>query len=66
MALLPKPKLSGFKAGPNKMEQAIIKKLIVKGLTAKAISDKLKIRIESINSWMPKKKAVKKVTKKEV
>ncbi len=63
MAILPKPKHDGFKVGPNKLDKNKISTMASEGATAKEISQRLKIKLESVESYMPKKK--KKVTKKK-
>lgn len=66
MSILPKQKTSAFKVGPNKNDQLKIAELSKEGVNAEEISQRLKIQIDSIKSWMPKKKkATKKKTKKE-
>lgn len=63
MQPIPKQKHSAYKTGPNKMDQLKIKALASEGVEASEISHKLKIQLESVKGWMPKKK--KKVTKKK-
>lgn len=63
MQPIPKQKYSAYKVGPNKMDQLKIKALASEGVEASEISHKLKIQLESIESWMPKKK--KKATPKK-
>lgn len=60
MKPIPEQKHSAFKVGPNKMDQGKIKSMAEEGLTASAISLKLKIQIDSVKGWMPKKKVTKK------
>ncbi len=62
MKPIPEQKHSAFKVGPNKMDQGRIKAMAEDGLSASSISQKLKINLASVKSWMPKKK---KVTKKK-
>jgi hypothetical protein len=64
MKPLPEKKPDGFKVGPNKLESAVIIKMANDGIGAAEISQRLKIKIESVKGWMPKVKAVKKTTKK--
>ncbi|MCP3675214.1 MAG: hypothetical protein GY829_12185, partial [Gammaproteobacteria bacterium] len=47
----------GFKTGVNKLDQNQIKKLNEAGKDAKEISLTLKIKIEAIEAFLPKKKA---------
>ena len=63
MKPLPAKKLDGFKEGPNKLESLTIIKMANDGVKAEEISQRLKIKLESVKGWMPKK-AVKKTTKK--
>jgi hypothetical protein len=63
MKPIPEQKHSAFKVGPNKMDQGRIKTMAADGASASDISQKLKINLDSVKSWMPKKK--KKVTKKK-
>ncbi len=55
MAILPKPKHDGFKVGPNKLDQNKISTLAAEGFEAEDISQRLKIKLESVQSFMPKK-----------
>ncbi len=64
MRPIPEQKHSAFKVGPNKMDQLKIKELASEGVEASEISQKLKIQLESVKGWMPKKK--KKAKSKEV
>ncbi|MCP4325192.1 MAG: hypothetical protein GY937_26135 [bacterium] len=57
MAILPKPKHDGFKVGPNKLDQNKISTLAAEGFEAEDISQRLKIKLESVQSFMPKPKA---------
>lgn len=63
MKPIPEQKRSSFKTGANKMDQGMIKAMAADGVSASDISQKLKIKLESVKGWMPKKK--KKVTKKK-
>lgn len=63
MQPLPKKQPDGFKSGPNKMDQLSISTLAKEGIKAEDISNRLKIKLESIKGWMPKPK--KKAKKKE-
>lgn len=63
MKPIPEQKNSAFKVGPNKMDQIKIKSMAEEGASASDISFKLKINIDSVKGWMPKKK--KKATKKK-
>jgi len=63
MKALPKNKADGFKVGPNKLEQNRIRVLSDEGKDANEISLILKIKLESVKAWMPKKK--KKATKEK-
>ena len=63
MKPVPKPKHDGFKVGPNKLDKNKIATMSAEGVSAKEISLKLKIKLESVESYMPKKK--KKATKKK-
>lgn len=56
MKPIPVQKHSAFKVGPNKMDQVKIKSMAADGLDAEEISLKLKIQLDSIKGWMPKKK----------
>lgn len=57
MSKLEKPKQGSFKQGANKLDQNKIKSLSESGETAKEISTKLKICVDVVKSFMPKKKA---------
>ena len=65
MQPLPKKQADGFKAGPNKMDQLAISALAKEGVKAEEISNRLKIKLESIKGWMPKPKKKAKTKKKE-
>ena len=65
MAILPKQKTSAFKVGPNKVDQLKIQTLAKEGVKAEEISQRLKIQLESIESWMPKNKVTKKKAAKK-
>lgn len=56
MKPVPEQKHSAFKVGPNKMDQIKIKAMAVEGCDAKEISLVLKIQLDSVKGWMPKKK----------
>jgi len=60
---LPKKMTDGFKTGCNKVDQMAISKMSADGATANEISKRLKINLDSVKSFMPKKK--KKAAKKE-
>lgn len=63
MRPIPEQKHSAFKVGPNKMDQLKIKELAADGVKASEISQRLKIQLESIEGWIPKKPKAKKVIK---
>jgi hypothetical protein len=56
MRPIPEQKYSAFKVGPNKVDQGRIKSMAADGLDAEQISLKLKIQLDSVKGWMPKKK----------
>ena len=56
MKPLSKKQPDGFKTGVNKIDQNQIKKLNEAGKDAKEISLTLKIKIEAIEAFLPKKK----------
>ena len=56
MKPLSKKQPDGFKTGVNKLDQNQIKKLHESGKDAKEISLTLKIKIEAIEAFLPKKK----------
>ncbi len=57
MKPISKKQPDGFKTGVNKLDQNQIKKLNEAGKDAKEISLTLKIKIEAIEAFLPKKKA---------
>ena len=56
MKPLSKKQPDGFKTGVNKLDQNQIKKLHESGKGAKEISLTLKIKVEAIEAFLPKKK----------
>ncbi len=56
MKPLSKKQPDGFKTGVNKLDQNQIKKLHDSGKDAKEISLTLKIKVEAIEAFLPKKK----------
>ncbi len=56
MKPISKKQPDGFKTGVNKLDQNQIKKLNEAGKDAKEISLTLKIKIEAIEAFLPKKK----------
>ncbi|MCP4143223.1 MAG: hypothetical protein GY755_23535 [Chloroflexi bacterium] len=56
MKPLSKKQPDGFKTGVNKLDQNQIKKLHESGKDAKEISLTLKIKVEAIEAFLPKKK----------
>lgn len=56
MKPLSKKQTDGFKTGVNKLDQNQIKKLHELGKDAKEISLTLKIKVEAIEAFLPKKK----------
>ncbi len=54
--------MSGFKTGANKMDQLKIASMDAEGATAEQISQSLKIKIECVKGWLPKKKRKPKTT----
>ncbi len=56
MKPISKQKADGFKTGVNKLDQNKIKKLHGDGKCAKEISLTLKIKVEAIEAFLPKKK----------
>jgi hypothetical protein len=65
MKPIPEQKFSAFKVGPNKMDQGRIQAMAAEGLSASSISQKLKIQLDSVKGWMPKKKKKAKPQSKE-
>jgi hypothetical protein len=63
MTPIPKKKTDGLKTGCNKLDQMKIAKMSADGKTASEISKFIKVNIDSVKSFMPKKK--KKAVKKE-
>ena len=59
MKPIPEQKHSAFKVGPNKMDQMKIKTMADDGASASEISQKLKVNLDSVKGWMPKKKKAK-------
>lgn len=60
MKPIPEQRRSAFKVGPNKVDQLKIKQLAADGVEPEEISLKLKIQLESVKSWIPKKKVIRK------
>ncbi|MDX8394703.1 MAG: hypothetical protein R8K21_09025 [Mariprofundales bacterium] len=56
MSPISKQKSNGFKTGVNKLDQNQISKMHKAGKEAKEISLTLKIKLEVIESFLPKKK----------
>ncbi|MCP3700413.1 MAG: hypothetical protein GY920_18135 [Aliivibrio sp.] len=56
MKPISKKQPDGFKTGVNKLDQNQIKKLHDSGKDAKEISLTLKIKVEAIEAFLPKKK----------
>lgn len=56
MSKFEKPKQDGCKVAPNKLETYRIKSLAEEGKSAHEISLIMKIKVESIENWMPKPK----------
>ena len=63
MKPVPEQKKDGFKTGANKLDQNAISNMNTDGISAKDISLKLKIKLEVVKSFLPKKK--KTTTKKK-
>ena len=66
MKPVPKPKHDGFKVGPNKLDKNKIATMSAEGVSAKEISLKLKIKLESVESYMPKKEKRKQQKRKRI
>ncbi len=56
MKPISKQKADGFKTGVNKLDQNQIKKMNEAGKDAKEISLTLKIKVEAVEAFLPKKK----------
>ena len=56
MKPLSKKQYDGFKTGVNKLDQNQIKKMNEAGKDAKEISLTLKVKVETVEAFLPKKK----------